>query len=47
VVPKLSATPGEIRSAAPAIGEHNDEIYRTLLRLDGKEMQRLAAEGVI
>jgi crotonobetainyl-CoA:carnitine CoA-transferase CaiB-like acyl-CoA transferase len=47
VVPKLSATPGEIRSAAPTIGEHNDEIYGTLLRLDGKEMQRLAAEGVI
>ena len=26
VVPRLSGTPGEIRTAAPALGEHNHEI---------------------
>jgi succinyl-CoA---D-citramalate CoA-transferase len=30
VVPKLSATPGAIRSAAPKLGEHTDEILREL-----------------
>jgi len=28
VVPKLSATPGAIRSAAPRLGEHTDEVLR-------------------
>ena len=26
IVPRLSGTPGEIRTAAPALGQHNDEI---------------------
>ncbi|RKP44431.1 CaiB/BaiF CoA transferase family protein [Pararobbsia silviterrae] len=26
IVPKLSATPGEVRSAAPSLGQHTDEI---------------------
>ena len=26
VVPRLSGTPGEIRTPAPALGQHNDEI---------------------
>jgi formyl-CoA transferase len=30
IVPKLSATPGRIRSAAPKLGEHTDEILREL-----------------
>jgi formyl-CoA transferase len=30
IVPKLSATPGAIRSAAPKLGEHTDEILRGL-----------------
>ncbi len=28
IVPKLSATPGAIRSAAPRLGEHTDEVLR-------------------
>ncbi len=47
VAPKLSETPGEIRHAAPLLGEHNDEIYRGLLGLDEAEMARLSADGVI
>jgi formyl-CoA transferase len=30
IVPKLSATPGAIRHAAPALGEHNDEVLSSL-----------------
>jgi crotonobetainyl-CoA:carnitine CoA-transferase CaiB-like acyl-CoA transferase len=35
VVPRLSGTPGEIRTAAPALGQHNDEILRGLGLSDG------------
>jgi formyl-CoA transferase len=30
VVPKLSATPGAIRAAAPKLGEHTDEVLRQI-----------------
>ena len=30
IIPKLSATPGAIRSAAPKLGEHTDEVLREL-----------------
>jgi formyl-CoA transferase len=30
IVPKLSATPGAIRSPAPALGEHTDEVLREI-----------------
>jgi formyl-CoA transferase len=46
--PKLSKTPGSIRSLAPAsIGQHNDEVYRDLLGLDEAEIARLKAAGAI
>jgi crotonobetainyl-CoA:carnitine CoA-transferase CaiB-like acyl-CoA transferase len=41
VVPKLSETPGEIRSYGPDLGQHNDEIYGTLLGLSPDERRRL------
>lgn len=47
VVPKLSATPGSVRSAGPQLGRHNDEIYRGLLGLSDEEITTLAAAGVI
>ena len=45
--PKLSATPGEIRWAGPALGQHNDEVYGSLLGLSADERAALAADGVI
>jgi formyl-CoA transferase len=47
VVPKLSDTPGSIRSAGPELGEHNDEIYRGLLGLDDARLDDLKSRGII
>lgn len=47
VAPKLSDTPGRIRHAGPALGEHNTDILSGLLGLDAGERERLFAAGVI
>ena len=47
VLPKLSATPGEIRSLGPRLGEHNDEVYGRLLGLAAGEIKRLRKAGVV
>jgi formyl-CoA transferase len=47
VFPKLSDTPGRVRHAGPALGEHNADVYRGLLDIDEQELAALTARGVI
>jgi formyl-CoA transferase len=46
VVPRLSGTPGGLRTPAPAVGEHNDEIYARI-GYSTERVRALADEGVI
>ncbi len=45
--PRFSETPGSIRSPAPGLGEHNDEIYRDLLGFSETRIEELRGDGVI
>ncbi|UYM04660.1 CaiB/BaiF CoA transferase family protein [Solicola gregarius] len=47
VAPKLSATPGAVRRLGPALGQHNNEIYRDVLGLSDDELSSLRSDGVI
>jgi formyl-CoA transferase len=47
VFPRLTDTPGRVKHVGPALGEHNDEVYRGLLGLGDSEITRLAAADVI
>ncbi len=47
LVPRLSDTPGSVRSLGPSLGQHNDEIYQGLLGMSAEEMRQLGAAGVI
>jgi formyl-CoA transferase len=47
VAPKLSATPGAIRSPAPELGQHNDEVYLGLLGMNSDRYARLKTQKVI
>jgi CoA:oxalate CoA-transferase len=44
---KLSRSPGSIRSVAPGIGEHNEEIYGGLLGFGSEEFGQLKKEDII
>ena len=46
VLPKLNATPGTIRTLAPALGQHTDEVLATL-GLDDAKRAALRARGII
>jgi succinyl-CoA---D-citramalate CoA-transferase len=47
VAPKLSRTPGRVRSPSPKLGQHNDEIYRGLLGMNAERYAQLQAAKVV
>jgi crotonobetainyl-CoA:carnitine CoA-transferase CaiB-like acyl-CoA transferase len=47
VAPKLSETPGSIRTPSPGLGEHNEEIYLNLLGIEASRYRDLQAKKVI
>jgi crotonobetainyl-CoA:carnitine CoA-transferase CaiB-like acyl-CoA transferase len=47
VAPKLSETPGEVRTVGPALGAHNEAIYGELLGMDARAQADLAERGII
>ena len=44
---RLSETPGAIRTPAPLLGQHTDEVLRDRLGLDDEEIERLRRAGAI
>jgi len=46
-VPRLSETPGSIRSLGPKLGEHSSEVLRELLGLDKAQIAALRVKRVI
>ena len=47
VVPKLSLTPGSVRSCGPDMCQHNAEIYGGLLGISEEQMGQLSRDGII
>ena len=47
LVPRLTDTPGKIRSLGPALGQHNDEVFRGRLGLSAERIAELVNKGVI
>jgi benzylsuccinate CoA-transferase BbsF subunit len=44
---RLSRTPGELRSPAPTLGQHNDEILSEMLGMTAAEIERLKADKIV
>jgi formyl-CoA transferase len=47
VAPQLSETPGGIRSAAPTLGQHNEEIYLSLIQMSRARFDELKRTQII
>jgi crotonobetainyl-CoA:carnitine CoA-transferase CaiB-like acyl-CoA transferase len=47
VMPRLSETPGSIRTPAPTLGEHNAPVYRDLLGIDEAALSALREQGIV
>jgi formyl-CoA transferase len=47
VVIKMSDTPGAVRTLGPDLGQHTDDVLRSLLGLSADDLARLRAEQVI
>ena len=44
---KLSGTPASIRTPAPELGQHNNEIYGSMLGYTAEQVAELKREGVL
>ena len=44
---RLSRTPGSVRTPAPMLGEHTDQVLEELLGLDAHRIEALRREGVV
>jgi crotonobetainyl-CoA:carnitine CoA-transferase CaiB-like acyl-CoA transferase len=44
---KFSETPGEIRTATPLLGQHNEEILSTIVGYTPEQIQKLKKQGII
>ena len=47
IVPRLSATPGEIDWLGPRLGEHNEKVFAGMLEISEEELLELSRAGVI
>jgi formyl-CoA transferase len=47
VAPKLSLTPGNVRRPGPELGQHNEDVYGSLLEFDADRMAALKSGGII
>ena len=46
-LPRLSETPGEVKTLGPTLGEANDMVYGDWLNLSQDEREQLTTDGVI
>ncbi|MGH3732015.1 MAG: CaiB/BaiF CoA transferase family protein [Acidimicrobiales bacterium] len=47
VFPRLSTTPGAVRTVGPELGEHNDEVLTQLLGMSNDEIASFKSRGII
>jgi formyl-CoA transferase len=47
VAPKLSETPGSVRTPAPSLGQHNGEVFKGILGYDDQRMADLQSRNII
>ena len=47
VFPKMSETQGKVKWCGPELGQHNDEIYRDMLKLDDDKIKDYIEKGII
>jgi len=47
VFPKLSEMPGKVKWCGSELGQHNDEIYRDLLKMGKKQIAELTDKDII
>jgi crotonobetainyl-CoA:carnitine CoA-transferase CaiB-like acyl-CoA transferase len=46
-IPRMSATPGAVRSAGPPLGAHNEEVYASILGLSQRQIADLQEQGIV